>query len=515
VSRKPPEASEKSDEVVVPKKPGNAVVTPADSAEERTEANGNPARETQAALRRRDIALTKLVWLGDKARKDKEEKFNNLLTHLKEPLLKEAYDRLRKDAALGVDGVDWETYGRELPARLIDLQDRIHRGSYHPLPVRRVFIPKADGRLRPLGIPALEDKIVQQAVKMILERIYEPEFLGCSYGFRPGRNQHGALDAVAVAIGRMTNWVLDADIKSFFDTIDHRWMKTFLEYRIADSRMVRLLMKWLHAGVMMEDGQLREVEEGTPQGGIISPLLANIYLHYALDQWVMSWREKHARGEMYFVRYADDFVMCFQFEREARAMRAALAERLASCGLELHPDKTRVIRFGRYALQDCRREGRNKPETFDFLGFTHIAGTDRAGRFALHRRTSRKKRKAKLAALSEDVRRRMHERVHVQHAWLKAVLRGHYQYYGVPRNIRALYSFQGRVLWTWIHRLQRRSQRARWTKDERDAFRKRWPLPRPCITHPWPNERFARRRPEVGARCGKTARRDLSGGRPL
>lgn len=493
MSRNPPEAPEKSDAVVVPEKPGNAVVTPADSVEGRTEtANGNADQGNAVRAQNREAALTKLGWIGKKAREDKDGKFSNLLSHLKVPLLEEAYFSLRKRAAVGVDRVDWETYGRELPSRLIDLQGRIHRGNYHPLPVRRVFIPKADGRMRPLGIPALEDKIVQQAVKMILEQIYEPAFLGCSYGFRPGRRQHDALDALAVALGEKVDWVLDADIRSFFDTIDHGWMKKFIEHRIADSRLVRLLMKWLHAGVM-EDGALREVNEGTPQGGIISPLLANIYLHYALDLWVTSWRQKHTHGEMYFVRYADDFVMCFQKEQDARAMRSALAERLAKFGLELHPDKTRVIRFGRFARRECERDGRNKPETFDFLGFTHIAGKNRAGGYRLHRRTSRKKRTVKLAAISDEIRRRSHQAVRLQHSWLCSVLRGHYEYYGVPGNYHALELVRQRIETQWHRRLQRRSQRARWSKPERRAFCERWPLPPARITHPWPLERFARR----------------------
>ena len=513
MSRNPPEAVEKSDAVVVPEKPGNAVVTPADSVEGRTiAASGKSDPRNASRAPDRALAHTKLDRIGKQASQYKEGKFNNLLSHLKVPLLTLAYERLRKDAAVGVDGVEWAEYGRDLPARLLDLQDRIHRGSYHPQPVRRVFIPKPDGRMRPLGIPALEDKIVQQATKMILEPIYESMFFGCSYGFRPKRSQHDALDALAVAIVRKVNWVLDADIRSFFDTIDHGWMMKFIEHRIADRRMVRLLMKWLHAGVL-EDGTLREVNEGTPQGGIISPLLANIYLHYALDLWVMSWREKRARGEMYFVRYADDFVMCFQMEQDARAMRAALAERLAKFGLELHPDKTRVIRFGRFARQGVERDGRNKPETFVFLGFTHIAGKDRTGRFALHRRTSSKKRRAKLAAVHEDIRRRVHERTYEQYQWLRSVLEGHYRYYGVPGNTPALSSFRHDIETYWLKRLQRRSQRGRWTRGEVIAHCRRFPLPKPRVAHPWPEKRFARRRPSAGARCGKSARRDLSGGR--
>ena len=515
MSHRPSYAPEESDGLVVPKKLGNAVVTPADSVEGRGHDQRKPGQGNAVRAQEREAALTKLSRVGQKARQDRDGKFDNLLSHLKVPLLEEAYRRLRKDAATGVDQVDWETYGRELRARLVDLQDRIHRGSYHPLPVRRVHIPKADGRTRPLGIPALEDKIVQQAVKMILEQIYEPAFLGVSYGFRPGRGQHDALDALAVAIDRGTNWVLDADIKSFFDTIDHGWMMKFIEHRIADTRLVHLLMKWLHAGVI-EDGKLHEVTEGTPQGGIISPLLANIYLHYALDLWVVSRREQLARGKVYYVRYADDFVMCFRIEQDARAMRAALAARLAKFGLELHPEKTRVIRFGRGAREEYQRrqDGRPRPETFDFLGFTHVVERDRAGRFALRRRTSRKKRKAKRAELHKEFRRRTHQREHEQHEWLCSVLRGHYAYYGVPGNMAPMQSFRNIIESYWHRRLQRRSQRGQWSKDDRAAFRKRRPLPDPEIIHPWPERRFKDRRPKVGARCGKSARRVLFGGRP-
>jgi group II intron reverse transcriptase/maturase len=405
------------------------------------------------------------------------------------PLLKEAYGRLNKDAAAGVDGVTWRGYGENLDARLRDLQDRVHRGSYHPQPVRRVHIPKGDGRTRPLGIPALEDKIVQQAVRMLLEPIYEHEFLGFSYGFRPGRSQHKALDALSVALMRKVNWVLDADIRAFYDTIDHGWMQKFLEYRIGDRRLVRLLMKWLRAGVV-ENGELRDVEEGAPQGGGISPLLSNVYLHYALDLWVQQWRKRHARGEVYIVRYADDIVLGFQSEQDAHAMRTAMAERLAKFGLELHSEKTRVIRFGRYASKDCRREGRTRPETFDFLGFTHIAGQARQGGFQLQRRTSRKKRAAKLSMLRVEMRRRRHDPPAVQHRWLCAVIRGHCNYYGVPTNARALASFRRHVEKAWHRQLQRRSQRARWTVERIKRFETRYPLPATRVLHPWPTRRF-------------------------
>jgi group II intron reverse transcriptase/maturase len=491
-----------SDGPIVPKKSANSRVTPEESMEGRGEANGKLDQRNASRAQDRQDALTHLDRVGKRATKEKGTRFDNLLSYIKAPLLKEAYERLREDAAPGVDGETWSSYGERLDARLLDLQDRIQRGSYHPQPVRRVYIPKGDGRTRPLGIPALEDKLVQLAARMLLEPIYErSEFLGFSYGYRPGRSAHGALDALSVAIvSRKTNWVLDADIRAFFDTIEHGWMQKFVEHRIADRRMVRLLMKWLHAGVM-EDGQLHDVEEGTPQGGIISPLLANIYLHYVLDLWAHRWRKRHARGEMYIVRYADDVVMAFQYEQDARAMQEALAERLAQFGLELHSEKTRVLRFGRYASEHCGKEEHKRPETFDFLGFTHISAKRGDGRFALVRRTSRKKRAAKLQDLRRKMRRKAHDPAREQHRWLSAVLRGHYSYYGVPGNARALGSFRHQVREAWHRGLQRRSQRARWTNDQRTRFDERFPLPPPRIMHPYPTVRFSSvdRRWEPGA----------------
>jgi RNA-directed DNA polymerase len=491
-SRNPQQSSEESDARTVPtcKKSANSRVTPEESMEGKRAANGKPAPRNALRAQDRAGALTALGRVGQRAKQRKGERFTNLLSHIKVPLLEEAYNRLHKKAAPGVDGVTWRKYGENLDARLRDLQDRVHRGNYHPQPVRRVHIPKGDGSTRPLGIPALEDKVVQQAARMILEPIYEQEFLGFSYGFRPGRSQHRALDALAVAIGRKVSWVLDADIRAFYDTIEHGWMQKFLEHRIADRRMVRLLMKWLHAGVM-ENGELRAVQEGAPQGGGISPLLSNVYLHYALDLWVQQWRKRHARGEVYIVRYADDVVLGFQYEQDARAMRSAMAERLAKFGLELHPEKTRVLRFGRYACKDCERDGRARPETFDFLGFTHIAGQARGGRFQLQRRTSRKKRVAKLLALRVEMRRRMHEPSAVQHRWLCSVIRGHCNYYGVPTNARALVMFRRQVERAWHRRLQRRSQRARWTVEKIQRFETYYPLPPARIVHPWPDRRFA------------------------
>ena len=486
--------AEKSDEVIVPEKSAKTWVTPVESMEGRAEAEGKSAARNASSTQREQEALTFLQRIGERAKQKPTEKWTTLLSHIRVPLLKEAYQRLRRNAAAGVDEVTWAEYGERLDERLHDLESRVHRGSYHPQPVRRVLIPKGDGKLRPLGIPTLEDKIVQQAARMVLEPILEAEFVGFSYGFRPKRSAHDALDALATAIYKRVSWVLDADIEAFFDTIDHRHLQRFLEHRIGDTRMVRLLMKWAKAGVM-EEGKLHETQAGTPQGGIISPLLANLYLHYVLDLWALSWRKQHATGEMYVVRYADDFVMAFQKEQDAMAMKRALARRLADFALKLHPQKTRVIEFGRFARESRARRGVAKPETFDFLGFTHIAGTSREGKFQLKRRTSRKKRRAKLARLKEEVERRRHAPVAEQHAWLSLVLAGHCRYYGVPTNHSALDSFKRRVEWTWWRSLQRRSQRGRWSKVQREKFAGRFPLPKSQIVHPWPNVRFALRRP--------------------
>lgn len=483
---------------MVPGKPTKTRVTPVEPVEGRAEAKGkSTARNTSPTQSGTDV-LTRLQWIGRRAKERPQEQLTNLLSHIKVPLLREAFQRLRKDAATGIDKVTWAEYSERLDERLADLEGRVHRGSYHPQPVRRVHIPKGDGRTRPLGVPALEDKLVQQAARMVLEPIYEAMFVGFSYGFRPGRSAHDALDALATAIGRKVNWVLDADIQSFFDTIDHGWMQQFLEHRIGDSRMVRLVMKWVRAGVM-EDGKLSDVEAGTPQGGVISPLLANIYLHYAFDLWVQKWRKTEAHGEVYVVRYADDVVMGFEVDEDARAMRTALAERLVRFGLALHPDKTRVLEFGRYARERRERRGLPKPETFDFLGFTHIAGTSRRGTFQLQRRTSRRRRRAKLASLKQEIDRRRHAPVAEQHRWLCSVLRGHYQYFAVPTNYRALSSFWHELGWTWHRSLQLRSQRGRWSYVHWGHFERRFPLPEPQILHPWPTERFACRTTRGGS----------------
>lgn len=490
--------SEKSDEAIVPGKSAKARVTPVESMEGRAEAEGNPVARNAPPTQSGPGAPTALQRLRQRATQKPKGQWTNLLSHIQVPLLERAYHSLRKRAAAGVDGVTWEAYGVRLDERLRDLEGRVHRGSYHPQPVRRVEIPKGNGSTRPLGIPSLEDKIVQQAVRWMLEPIYEAEFVGFSYGFRPKRSAHDALDALNTALHRRVDWVLDADIRSFFDTIDHGWMQKFIEHKIGDRRLVRLLMKWMKAGVM-KDGELHEVTEGTPQGGIISPLLANIFLHYVLDLWVQSWRKTQAAGDVYVVRYADDFVMAFQNGLDARAMHRALSERMAKFGLELHPDKTRVIRFGRYARRDRERKGQGKPETFTFLGFVHIAGRSRKGTFQLQRQTSGKKMRASLARVKEACRRRRHLPVVVQHAWLRRVVIGHYNYYGVPSNCRALDCYHWEVTRIWHRSLQRRSQRGRWREGQRARFLERFALPAPKIVHPWPMVRFFERHPQGGS----------------
>lgn len=485
-------AVEESDAVILPKKPAKTRVTPVESVEGRAAAKGKSAARNALPAQDGMGALTSLQRIGKRAKQKPKEKWTNLLSHIQVPLLKEAYLRLRKDAATGVDEVTWSEYGERLDERLKDLQDRIHRGSYHPQPVRRVHIPKGDGKTRPLGLLVLEDKVAQQAARMVLEPIFEAEFIGLSYGFRPKRSAHDALDALATAMQRKVSWVLDADIRTYYDTIDRGHLQRFIEHRIGDKRLVRLLMKWVKAGVL-EDGKLHETQTGVPQGAGISPLLSNLYLHYVFDLWVCQWRRKQARGEVYVVRYADDLVAGFQREQDARAMHEALAERFAKFGLELHPEKTRVLEFGRFACGDRERRGLSRPETFEFLGFIHICGTDRKGNFQLKRRTSRKKRRAKLARLREEIRRRRHHRVVEQQVWLSRVLEGHYRYYGVPTNHRAMEQFRYAVEWTWHRALQRRSQRGRWTQERWNAFRQRFPLPWPRIHHPWPEQRFAAR----------------------
>jgi RNA-directed DNA polymerase len=422
------------------------------------------------------------------ARRKPKIRFTALLHHVTVPLLRSCFFALKRQAAPGVDGMRWKEYGQQLETRVVDLHRRIHRGAYRARPSRRVYIPKPDGRLRPLGIAALEDKIVQQAVVVVLEPIYEEDFLGFSYGFRPGRGPHAALDALNVAIERMpVKWVLDADIRGFFDHVDHEWMLKFVQHRVADRRILRLLRKWLRAGVS-ENGQWSETKVGTPQGAVISPLLANIYLHYVFDLWVHAWRRKVARGAMIAVRYADDLVVGFQHREDAERFQKEFQERLAKFGLELNAEKTRLIEFGRKAERDRKQRGEGKPETLDFLGFTHYCGKHREGYFALWRKTSRKRLVAKLQRLKQQLRVRRHEPIAVVGQWLQRVVNGFYNYHGVPGNLDSLELFRQRLRRLWRHSLGRRgNKRMSWTRFMRrcDSY-----FPQPRNLHPYPYQRF-------------------------
>jgi group II intron reverse transcriptase/maturase len=423
-------------------------------------------------------------------RREKEAKLTSLYHHVYNVRhLREAYYGLKKKAAPGVDGETWQHYGEDLEAKLKNLSGRLARGAYRAKPVRRKYIEKADGRQRPLGVPSLEDKIVQSVVAQIYAVIWEEEFLGFSYGFRAGRNPHQALDALVVGIEKKrVNWVLDADIRGYFDTISHEWMVKFIEHRIGDRRLVTLTQKWLRAGVL-EEGQWTLSEEGMPQGGIISPILANIYLHYAFDLWAHQWRKQKAQGDVILVRYADDFVVGFEHRAEAERFREELAERLKKFGLELHTEKTRLIEFGRHAATNRTRRGEGKPETFNFLGFTHYCGTTRKGSFVVKRQTMRKRMQAKLKAIKHELRHRMHWPIPEQARWLAAVIRGHTQYYGVPLNSYAIIQFRNQVVQLWKRSLGRRSQKGSISWERMNRLAKKW-LPYPHICHPYPSQRL-------------------------
>ncbi len=425
------------------------------------------------------------------AQRDKGLKFTSLWHHVYNvQRLREAFLALKRDAAAGVDGQTWQAYGQELEKNLKGLSDRLARGAYRAKPVKRAYVPKADGRQRPIGVPVLEDKIVQRATVAVLNAIYETDFLGFSYGFRPGRSAHKALDALAVGIQtKKVNWLLDADIRGFFDTLDHEWLIKFVEHRIADHRVVRHIQKWLNAGVM-EDGKHVRQEEGAVQGGSISPLLANVYLHYVFDLWAEQWRKTRAAGDVIVVRYADDFVVGFQHRADAERFLEELRERFRKFNLELHADKTRILEFGRFAAERREKRDEGKPETFNFLGFTHVCDQTRLGKFIVLRRTMAKRVWAKLQVLKEELWRRMHYPIGQVGQWLASVLRGHFRYYGVPRNSRMLSRFRDAVRRLWHRALNRRSQKACLTESRMTQLATRW-LPVPRIYHPYPLERLA------------------------
>jgi group II intron reverse transcriptase/maturase len=483
---------EKSDSSVVPTKSPNKPAEPgAEAMKGSGLAKGNSPDSHGDRTQRRVVPPDGIERVRQAAKKDRTQRFTALLHHVYGiDRLRTAYLALKRDAAAGIDGETWRQYGAALEANLQDLAARVKRGAYRASPVRRAYIPKADGRPRPLGVPTLEDKIVQRAVVEVLSAIYEQDFLGFSYGFRPGRSPHEALDALAVGIHwKKVNWVLDADIRGFFDTLNHEWLVRFLEHRVADRRVVRLIQRWLRAGVL-EDGQRTRRTVGTVQGGSISPLLANIYLHYVFDLWVQRWRRTQAHGDVVVVRFADDFVVGFEHREEAERFLTELRVRFTRFGLTLHPDKTRLIEFGRYADRDRRGRGDGKPETFNFLGFTHSCGKTRSGRFAVLRQTMRRRWQAKLQEVAVELRHRLHDSIPEQGAYLRSVLLGHVRYYGVPRNGPSLMAFRTALTRRWHAALQRRSQTASMPWDRLARYADRW-LPTPRICHPYPNQRLA------------------------
>ncbi len=482
----------KSDRPVVVTKPSNkATEVAAERVERRGLAKGKTPRQNTNRTLDRNIVQSALGRIRQAAVKDKRQRFTGLMHHIYNlSMLREAYYGLKRDAAAGVDGETWREYGENLESNLEELSARLRRGAYRAKPVRRVYIAKADGRMRPLGVTALEDKIVQRATVEVMNAIYETDFLGFSYGFRPGKGQHNALDALYVGIlTKKVNWVLDGDISSFFDGIDHEWLVKFIEHRIADQRVVRLIRKWLNAGVL-EEGRWKSSEEGTPQGGSASPLMANIFLHYVFDLWVHQWRKTKARGDVIVVRFADDFVVGFQHRSDAERLHKDLEERFDKFKLRLHPEKTRLIEFGYFAASNRRRRGQGKPETFNFLGFTHICGKKRSnGMFTVYRRTISKRDRAKLKEIKAGLRRRMHEPVPQVGKWLKTVIEGHNRYYGVPSNTQSLSCFRFQVARHWFRSLRRRSQRTRLTWERMYRLIDRW-LPPPRIHHPYPLRRL-------------------------
>jgi RNA-directed DNA polymerase len=484
--------SRQSDESVVPKKQPNEVED-ASSAEEvvegRGSTKGNSIKRTRSRVQNRSDLQQKL----DRVRQaavNGEKQFTSLWHHVYDvDRLREAFFRLKRSAAPGIDRVTWNQYDEDREENLLDLSARLKRGAYRAKPVRRVHIPKPDGRTRPLGVPVLEDRIVQRAASEVIGTVYEAQFHGFSYGFRPGRNQHQALDALYVGItSKKVNWVLDADIRGFFDAIDHEWMMKFIEHRIADKRVHRHIKKWLNAGVM-EQGVRKATLQGTPQGGGISPLLANIYLHYVLDDWTEQWRRKAGRGDVIIVRYADDFVVGFESRGEAESYQRELKARLADFGLELHPEKTRLLEFGRFASERRDDRGDGKPPTFGFLGFTHICAKTREGKFKILRRSRSDRMTRTLASIAEGLRMRTHWKQRELGPWLRRVLSGWLQYHAIPDNFPALQRFRRRLLRLWLRHCRRRSQRgkASWAWIEAQA---KIHLPALRILHPRPHQRL-------------------------
>jgi RNA-directed DNA polymerase len=503
---------EKSDPAIVARKPANvADGTAAELVERRAGAKGNADQHSTRRTQSRVSVSQALERIRQAARQRREERFTALHHHISTDLLHEAFHELKEEAAPGVDGVTWKDYAADLEGKLEDLHARVQRGAYRAQPSRRVHIPKPDGRERPIAVAALEDKIVQRAAATLLSAIYEEEFLGFSYGFRPGRGAHDALDALLVGIGgRKVNFILDADIRSFFDEVSQEWLIRFVEHRIGDERIIRLIRKWLKAGIL-EDGVVSVSDRGTGQGSVISPLLANIYLHYVLDLWAERWRRREAKGDMIVVRYADDMIMGFEHEADARRFLEAMRERLREFALSLHPDKTRLIEFGRFAAANRKKRGLGKPETFNFLGFTFICGKSRRGKFLVKRKTRRDRMRAKLKAIKQELRRRMHQPTPVQGKWLRQVVRGYFNYFAVPTNSPTLATFRTCLIAIWRRSLQRRNQKGAPTWPRMTQIVRDW-LPLPRIRHPWPSQRFAVTHPRWEPYAGKPHVRFCAGG---
>jgi len=493
-------------------KPTNkAEQSAAESAEPRAEAKGNADRQSTHRAQSRGSVSQALERIRQVAKEREKERFTTLLHHISIDLLEEVFFELKENAAPGVDGLTWREYETDLERKLEDLHARIHRGAYRALPSRRVYIPKPDGRQRPLAVAALEDKIVQRATAAVLNAIYEEDFLGFSYGFRPGRGAHDAMDALVVGISsKRVNWILDADIRSFFDEISQEWLVRFVEHRIGDRRIIRLIQKWLKVGVL-EDGVVSVSAKGTGQGSVISPLLANIYLHYVLDLWAERWRRHEATGDMIIVRYADDFIVGFQHEADARRFLDEMRMRLQEFALSLHPEKTRLIEFGRFAAKNRKDRGLGKPETFNFLGFTFICGKSRRGKFLVKRKTRRDRMRATLRTIKDELRRRMHQPIPEQGKWLKQVVAGYFNYHAVPTNFRALVAFRAEITRGWQRSLGRRSQKGALTWARIRQLAADW-LPQPRVRHPWPNQRFAVTHPRWEPYAGKPHVRFCAGG---
>jgi group II intron reverse transcriptase/maturase len=483
----------------------------AEPVERRAETKGNADQQSTCRTQSRAGVSQALDRIRKVAKERKKERFTALFPHISTDLLEDAFFELKEDAAPGVDRLTWTAYEEDLERNIEDLHHRVQWGAYRALPSRRVYIPKPDGGQRPLAVAALEDKIVQRAALALLNAIYEEDFLGFSYGFRPGRGAHDAMDALCVGIhSKKVSFILDADIRSFFDKVSQDWLIRFMEHRIGDRRIIRLIRKWLKAGVL-EDGIVTISDKGTGQGAVISPLLANIYLHYVLDLWAMRWRRREAAGDMIIVRYADDFIIGFQHESDARRFLEEMRERLEKFALSLHPEKTRLIEFGRFAAERRKRRGLGRPETFNFLGFTFICGKTRTGKFQIKRKTRPDRMRAKLKAIKEEMWRRIHQPIVEQGKWLWYVVRGYFNYHAVPTNARALDVFRHHVIDLWRRTLRRRGQKDRTTWERMAQLANAW-LPKPIILHPWPSERFAVTHPRWEPYAGKPHVRFYAGG---